>query len=395
MTRRTRLAFVLAAVVLLLLAGLGLRGEARRVELAEVVAAPLTVTTQEEGKTRLRQRFLVAAPVAGVLRRIVLEQGDRVRAGEVVAELEPAVATLLDPATRARLTAEARAAADGQQAARERVRAAQVARQWAEREQQRLEALASGQAVSEAQLDAARMRASQASADLAAARAEERGSAARAAAAKALLDAQGQRGGPLTLPLAAPVDGVLIRRFQESATPVAAGQPLLEFGDPQALEIEVEALSTEAVKLRPGLRARVLRWGGEGELEATVRRIEPGGFTKVSALGVEEQRVRVILDLTSAREHWAALGDGYRVEVEFVLRDAAQVLQVPSSALFRDAGGWAVFVARAGRAQRVPVQIGARGGLATEVLAGLAPGDFVVAHPDDRIEDGVRVRAQR
>ena len=395
MTRKTQFILAAGGALIVFLAALGLRGEARRVDLAEVVAGPLTVTTQEEGKTRLRDRYLVAAPIAGVVRRIALEQGDAVKAGDVVAELEPATANLLDPATRARLEAEARSASDLRAAASERVHAAQAAEELARREQQRLEAMPVGSAVSKSQLDTARTRALQARAELAAARAEARSSLARESAAKALTSEQGQRGGPLRLPLSAPVDGVLIRRFQESETPVAAGQPLLEFGDPSALEIEVEALSTEAVKLRPGMRARVLRWGGEGELEASVRRIEPGGFTKISALGVEEQRVRVILDLTSPREQWVALGDGYRVEVEFIVWEAQRVLQVPSSALFRFEQGWAVFIEQEGRARRVPVQIGARGGLATEVLSGLEAGQRVVTHPDDRIDDGVRVRSQR
>jgi HlyD family secretion protein len=394
MTRRMKLMLALAAVVLAVVVALGLRGDARLVEVAEVVAAPLVVTTQEEGKTRLRDRYLVSAPVAGVLRRVALEQGDAVQAGAIVAELEPAVANLLDPASRARLEAEARGAEDARSAARQRVLAAQAGQALAQAERARFEAMPSGSAVSRAQLDAVRARALQADAELAAARAEERASAERANAANAILSQQGEKGGPLTLPLLAPVDGVLIRRFQESRAPVAAGQALLEFGDPAALEIEVEALSTEAVKLRPGMRARVLRWGGEGELEATVARIEPGGFTKISALGVEEQRVRVILDLTSPREAWTALGDGYRVEVEFVLSEAQAVLQVPSSALFRVDGRWAVYVAVDGRARRTDVEIGARGGLATEIRGGLEAGQFVVSHPDDRIVEGVRLRAR-
>jgi HlyD family secretion protein len=393
MTRRMKLLLAGGAIGLAVFVLLGLRGEARLVELVEVAEAPLAVTTQEEGKTRLRDRYLVSAPVAGVLRRVALEQGDAVVAGTIVAELEPAVSGLLDPASRARLEAESRGAADVQQAARQRVRAAQAAQSLARAERERLEAMPSGSVVSKSQLDAVRARALQADAELAAARAEERASAERATAARAILGQQGERGGPLTLPLPAPVDGVLIRRFQESSAPVAAGQALLEFGDPAALEIEVEALSTEAVRLRPGMRARVLRWGGEGELEARVARIEPGGFTKISALGVEEQRVRVILDFTSPREAWTGLGDGFRVEVEFLVWEGERVLQVPSSALFRAEGGWAVFVEDGGKARRVPVQIGARGGLATEIRAGLVAGQRVVSHPDDRIAEGVRLRS--
>lgn len=172
---------------------------------------------------------------------------------------------------------------------------------------------------------------------------------------------------------------------------VGAAQPLLELGDPADIELEVEALSTDAVRLEPGMSARVLRWGGSDALEATVARIEPGGFTKVSALGVEEQRVRVILDFTSPRERWADLGDAYRVEVEFVLWRGESVLQVPSSALFREDGRWHVYRDDAGRARRTPVEIGARAALATQVTNGLRAGQRVVAHPNDKIADGVRL----
>lgn len=394
MTRRTRIAFIAATVAFAALIAFGLRGEARLVELAEVRAAPLTVTTQEEGKTRLRDRFLISAPVAGNLRRVALEQGDPVRAGQVLAELEPGTAALLDPASRARLLAEREAADEMVAAAAARIGAVDAARRLALLERDRLAGMKSSGAVSPAQLDAAQARLEQADAEQTAARAEREAAQRRAQALRALLDSQGESGGRTLLPLAAPLDGVLVRRLVESATPVAAGQPLLEIGDPAALEIEVEALSTEAVRLRPGMAARIVRWGGDETLEGRVARIEPGGFTKVSALGVEEQRVRVIVELVSPRERWLALGDGYRVEVEFVLWQGERVRQVPSSALFRHEGGWAVFVDDGGRARRVAVGIGARGGLATEVTSGLEDGQRVVAHPDDRIDEGVRLRAR-
>ena len=392
MTKRTRWLFTLGAILLAVLVVLGLRGEAQTVDVAEVAHAPLTVTTQEEGKTRLRERWLVSAPIPGQLRRIALEQGDTVSAGQLVAEIEPLAANLLDPATRERIEAEARAASDAQRATVQHVRAARAARDFAQSERERFEAMPEGSAISRSQLEGAQARALQAEAEYAAARAEQASAVERERAARALLEQQGERGGPMRLPLLAPVDGVLIRRFQESSATVAAGQPLLEFGDPAAIEIEVEALSTEAVKLRPHMRARVLRWGGGSELEAAVTRIEPGGFTKVSALGVEEQRVRVILDLVSPREEWMALGDAYRVEVEFILWEDANVLQVPSSALFRDGDAWQVFVDDAGVARMRAVQIGARGSFATQVIDGLEPGERVVTHPDDRIADGVRLK---
>lgn len=392
MTRRTRLALLVATVAFAALVAFGLRGEARLVDLAQVHAGPLTVTTQEEGKTRLRDRYLLSAPVGGTLRRVAFEQGDAVRAGQVLAEIEPSTAALLDPASRARLQAEAEAAADMSRAAQSRVAATEAALRLARNERDRLFGMPKQQVVSQAQRDAAQARLEQAEAEHDAAAAELEASRRRRQAVHALLREQGASGGRTPLPLPAPIDGVLIRRHVESAAPVMTGQPLLELGDPAALEVEVEALSTEAVKLRPGMAARIVRWGGEEPLEGRVARVEPGGFTKISALGVEEQRVRVIVEILTPRERWAALGDGYRVEVEFVLWQGEQVLQVPSSALFRHAGGWAVFVEEGGRAQRVVVEIGARGGLATEVKRGLRGGQRVVSHPDDRIAEGVRLR---
>ncbi|MGQ9686269.1 MAG: efflux RND transporter periplasmic adaptor subunit, partial [Thiobacillaceae bacterium] len=165
----------------------------------------------------------------------------------------------------------------------------------------------------------------------------------------------------------------------------------LEIGNPQALEVEVEVLSTQAVRIEPGARVLLERWGGP-PLEARVRLVEPAGFTKVSALGVEEQRVRVIVDITAPRETWQTLGDGYRVDARFVLWEAPNVLQVPASSLFRHDDGWAVFVVEAGRAHLRKVELGQRAGLAAQILSGLTAGEQVVAHPDDRIRDGIRVR---
>lgn len=191
---------------------------------------------------------------------------------------------------------------------------------------------------------------------------------------------------------------MVLRRILQSSTPVAAGQALLEIGDARDLEIEAEVLSTDAVRLRPGMQANVLRWGGEGVLQARIRRIEPAGFTKVSALGVEEQRTRVILDITSAPENWASLGDAYRVELEFILTHAENALQVPAGALFRsgdasDGETWALYRVEGGRARHTRVKTGLRSGTAVEILEGVKAGEAVIVQPDDRIRDGSRIRA--
>jgi HlyD family secretion protein len=184
----------------------------------------------------------------------------------------------------------------------------------------------------------------------------------------------------------------VLKLLHESEGAVAAGQPLLEVGDPASLEVEVEVLSTHAVKIAPGSRVILDRWGGAQPLGGTVRVVEPSGYTKISALGVEEQRVRVIVDFSSPREAWARLGDGYRVEARFVLWEGQDVLQLPTSALFRQGEGWAAFVLDGRRARLTPVEIGQRAGLATQVMSGLKAGDRVVAHPDETIKDGVRVK---
>lgn len=369
------------------------RGEAVQLNLAPVQRGAFEVSAQEEGRTRLKQRFVVSAPIGGHLRRITWEPGDRVDAEQVIAEIESLTSGLLDSASRSRIEAERAAAEQGVRAAEQRVAAARSAAQFAERERQRLAAMGGESVISPSQLDAASMRARQTAAELLAARAEAQAALARERAVRATLQGEGRAAGAIVVPVTAPVAGRIVRRFQESAIAIAAGQPLLEIGQLDALQIEVEALSTLAVQLAADMPARVLRWGGTSALNARVARIEPGGFTKVSALGVEEQRVRVILDLTDPTESWAALGDGYRVEIEFVLWQGENVLQIPASALYQSGREWAVFVVEAGRARSVTVEPGRFGESQVEIRAGLDVGQSVVAFPDDRVHDGVRVEA--
>jgi HlyD family secretion protein len=386
----------LAAVALAVLAWLTQREPVQLVSVASVSSGPLEISFAEEGKTRLQQRFVVTAPVAGMVRRITLQPGDAVQAGQTVAEINPASSALLDPRTRSAAQADIGNAASAQGAARQRVLAAATAQEVAQSNFMRQQQLQAAGMASPAQLDVARAQAGLASAELDAARADEQIAGRRLQAARAVLadegrNATGASAKVVTVP--APAGGVVMQRIVESATPVAVGQRLLDIGNPAALEIEVEALSTDAVRLQPGMKARILRWGGEGVLDASVRRIEPGGFTKVSALGVEEQRTRVLLDLDSPHERWAALGDAFRVEVEFILSQQASVLQVPASALFRAGEGWAVYRLDGGVARRTPVRLGARSASAAQVLQGLQNNQQVVVQPDDRIKDGTRIQA--
>jgi HlyD family secretion protein len=387
---RSRVAWIVAAAIAGMLLYLALRAAPVPVEIAEVRAAPFTQSFEEQGKTELNHRYVLAAPIAGTLRRIDLQQGDPVHAGDVVAEVEPSSAALLDPATRTRIAAEAEAAGADARAAAERVSAAQAASALARSDLERMQGMRESAAISAAALEAAASRASQAEANLRAAQADHRAASQRRDALAAILTRQGQTGGD-PIKLRAPIDGVVMRRYKESSVPVIAGDPLLEFGDPRDLNIEVDTLSQDAVALEPGMSARILRWGGEEPLEARVSRVEPGGFTKISALGVEEQRTRVRLDFISPFEQWSRLGDGYRVEVEFVLWHAEDVLQVPSGALFRDNGEWFAYRIDDGKARKVGVAIGRRAARATEIRSGLKLSDQVINHPDDRIADGVRV----
>jgi HlyD family secretion protein len=394
---RGRIAYLLLALVV---AGGLLYGFMPRPVAVEVVPARtghLAVSVDEEGKTRVRERYVVAAPVAGQVRRITLKVGNAVSAGQVVALIDPAPSASLDPRTRA----QAQARLDGAQAALkvagEHVRSAQAEAVLAQQELSRMASLAKEKFVSQAAVDQARARlqASQATrqaAEYAVQVARHEVEAARAALIQATSLARGKPAE--TIQVRAPVSGQVLAVPHESEGVVQPGQPLVEIGNPQALEVVVEVLSTAAVKIRAGTPVLLDRWGGDQPLEGRVRVVEPAGFTKVSALGVEEQRVRVITDITSPPALWRALGDGYRVEVSFILWQGDDVLLVPTSALFRHRDGWALFTVREGRARLTPLKIGRRNGLEAQVLEGIQAGDAVIAHPDDKIADGVRVRGR-
>lgn len=391
---RTRLALIL--LVLAIAAGLawGFMPRPVAVELAQVSRGPLTVSVEEEGKTRVRDLYVIHAPMTGYLRRIELKVGDPVRRGQVLAILEPARADALDPRTRAQALAQMRAAESSLAAAREEARAAAAEAELARQELKRAEALGQADFLSRAAVDQARTRVSRAEAAREASAhavdvARYQLETARAVLAHAAALHEGRPAERLEV--RAPVDGKVLKLVRESEGTVAVGQPLLEIGNPEALEVAVDVLSTQAVRIRPGGRVSLERWGGP-PLTGHVRVVEPAGFTKVSALGVEEQRVRVIVDITSPREAWQGLGDAFRVDARFVLWEGDDVLQVPASSLFRHNAGWAVFVVEGERARLRPVQLGERAGLAVQVVSGLKVGEQVISHPDDRIREGVRVR---
>jgi HlyD family secretion protein len=385
-----RLAWLAAAALLALLLAWTMRPAPLEVETAAVARGPLRETVREDGVTRVREHHVVAAPIAGRLLRVELEEGDAVAAGDVVARIASAP---LDPRAIEQAGAHVAAATAAAREAAAVVQQQRAGLDQARRDAARLRTLARAGAVAEhdaelTETDAeARARGlAAAGARLAAAEAEVR--AARAGLADA--DPAAVAGATVTL-VRAPVGGRVLRVAQESESAVAAGTPLLELGDAEALEVVVDVLSSDAVGIRPGMPMVVEEWGGPGALEGRVRTVSPGAFTKLSALGVEEQRVNVVGDLLGTA---AGLGAGYRVEARIVTWEGSSVLKVPSSALLRRGGGWAVFVLDGGRIRLREVALGHRGETEAEVLGGVGEGERVVLYPSDRIADGVRGRSR-
>jgi len=363
------------------------------VDVATVERGPMKVTVDEEGETRVHDRFVVSAPVAGEVLRITLEPGDPVRRGEtVLASFQPAAPNPLDARSRAEAeagVAAARAALGGAEAEQKR---AEAALRLARSELQRNNELAEQRIVSQQDLDA---KETEFHAAEEAMRAAEFGVASAShqleMARARLLQATGGRGSGRSMEILSPIDGVVFKRFRESEAVVPAGEPLLELGDPRNLEIVSDLLSSDAVKVKSGQSVLIEQWGGDHTLNGKVRLVEPSGFMKISALGVEEQRVNVIVDFEDPVEAWEALGDSYRVEVRIVIWQDDDVLRVPTSSLFRAGDAWAVFAVNSSRAHRRVVEIGRRNGLQAQVLSGLEEKDTVIVHPSDTLEDGSRV----
>jgi HlyD family secretion protein len=389
---------VLYAVPLALVAGfvLALRPNPVAVDLATVERGPLRVTLDEEGETRVRERFVVSAPFAARVLRIELEPGEPVRAEEtVLATLRPGTPSLLDARSRASLEARVRSAEAALGRARADRERARAELRFAESDRRRQKALGGQGIVSQETVEASELGVDTRRATVAAADADLRTVQYELEAARAALLEAGDPGASGLYELRSPVDGVVLRRLRESEAVVAVGEPLVEVGDPRDLEIVADLLSTDAAQLRPGQLVEIEQWGGGEVLRGRVRRIEPSGFTKISALGVEEQRVWVVMDLIDPPERRLSLGDGFRVEVRVVLQDLKDVPQIPTSALFRDEEGWKVFAVENGRAVRRAVEIGPQNGLAAEIRSGLKEGDQVILHPSDEVKEGIDVQPRK
>ena len=391
---RTHPAITVIAVLIIGLLVWGFWPQPVLVEAVAVKRAPLTVTIEEEGRTRVVDRYVISAPVDGVACRVELNVGDHVEQGEVLLAITPLESQVLDPRSRAQARAQVASAESALHAAEEKTLAAAAEEQLAAAELKRVRPLkdkgvvslgAYDEAVSEAKSSAAARRSADFDIDVAKYELE---------ATRTVLDYSAGTGGEPAerVPVRAPITGRILKLAHECEGPVRTGDPLLEVGDPKVLEIEVDVLSADAVKIKPGMEVLFDRWGGEQPLRGTVRIVEPVGFTKFSALGVEEQRVLVISDFTSPAEHWQRLGDGYRVEARFILWHEEHVLQVPASSLFRYNNGWGVFVIEGKHAKRREVDVGQRNGLIAQILDGVKQGEVVINHPSDEVEDGRSVR---
>jgi HlyD family secretion protein len=393
--RPARLVLWGSAAALLAAIAWAFRAQPVPVDLALVSRGDLRVTVDDEGMTRVRERYVVSAPVPGRLQRVELEPGDRVESNRtILATFLPVTPTPLDPRTRAETEARMKALQATRDQARVTVQRARDELAFARGEFGRQQTLAAGGAASQQQLATFEFDVRAKEAQLRAAELAVQAADYELAATRAFLqqvsDAPARSGAGMLI-LRSPISGVVLRLLQESETQVPAGTPLIEVGNPVQLEIVSDLLSTDAVKVRPGMPVLIDGWGGEATLCGRVRLVEPAGFTKISALGVEEQRVNVLVDFDAPQGHHHKLGDGYRVDVSIIIVERNGVLKVPTSALFRDGDDWTVFAVRDGGAARSTVQIGERNALEAELLSGLAEGDRVIVHPGETVQDGVAV----
>lgn len=390
-TKKRRISWLVGCTVLVLLLVWAFSPRPEPVDLAAVERGELRITLDEEGETRVRERFVVSAPLAGRVLRIELEPGDPVVANEtVLATFQPTTPALLDARSRAEAEAGVRAARASLERARADEQRTRAESEFARAELERFRRLAAERIVSQEELEGAELEARRQAEALAAAEFAVQNARHQLEAARArLVEGLASSGNPIAL--RSPVDGTVLRRMRESEAVVPVGEPLLEVGQAADLEIVSDYLSADAVKIRPGQRALIEEWGGDRPLEGRVRRVEPSGFLKISALGVEEQRVNVIVDLVDPPEARPGLADNFRVELKVVLWEGDDVLRVPSGSLFRDGEQWTVFAVEKGRARLRQVEIGRQGGLAAEVIGGLSEGELVILHPGDSVVDGLRV----
>lgn len=387
MKKRNRLIGAFAVVIVIGLLAWVLRPKPIKVETGRTQRGTLRVTVDEEAETRVHDRFEIAAPVTGRLRRIDLHAADLVDAGQVVVQIEPLP---LDPRERSELLARLEQAQASKREAEALVERSRVDHDQAQRNRERASKLQASGVVSREEFELAETAEANSEKALDAAKFKARAAEYEVQVAKAgLIALEPDAGERLRLvSLRSPVRGRVLRLLQQSERVIPAGTPILQVGLPSQLEIVSDLLSTEAVKVKPGDPVLIENWGGDGQLRAKVRTIETSGFTKISALGVEEQRVNVVMDFV---DDPGRLGDGYRVDVRIIVWEGKDVLVVPSSALFRRSTGWSAFVLEKGRARVRNVEISHRNALQAEIVKGLAESEQVILHPGNQITDGSRI----
>jgi len=350
----------------------------------------LQVTVDGTGRARVKDRYVISAPLGGNLSRIELRPGDKVDAGTVLARIVPVDPPLLDARTRAEAEARANGAAAAELGSRSAIARAEVAAQHAAKDLEDTRKLVASGTLSKDAAEHAELEDRLRTEELASARFAAQVAQQDATMARTALSRLGSGRSTEQFEIPAPIGGEVLRVLHPDAGVVAPGTPLVELGDPGALEIVSDILTADAVRLPAAAHVTVDRWGGEA-LRAHVRLVEPSAFARMSALGIEEQRVNVVVDLDEPRARWERLGDGFRVEVHIVAWEAADTLLIPQGATFRQGDGWAVFVMEGGRARLRKVTVGQRGAHDVEVKEGLAPGELALLHPSDRVTDGIRI----
>lgn len=397
MNRRNLILVAALSVVVVVVLARALIPSPVVVEMSTVTRGPFEQTVDEQAKTRIRDHYVVSSPLAGELDRIALREGDDVVAGSIVARLHPVLPALLDARSELELRRRVEAAQAAQERAGARVKQAELALTLTRLDLERSRKLAESKMVAQTKLESDELTFEMSGRELESARADAHVAQHDidiAAAALARARQGGGTGAEADWLLRAPIGGRVLRVQQKSGGTVSVGAPLVEFGDPGNLEVVIELLTTEAPKVDSGASVRLDNWGGPLPLSGRVRRIEPWGFTKISALGVEEQRVNVLVDIVTDPRQWNSLGDGYRLDAHIRVYERADALRVPTGALFRSGAQWSVFaVAADGRARRVDVTVGHRNETFAEILGGLVQGHRVVLYPSDAVRDGVRLTA--
>ncbi|HXN06962.1 MAG TPA: HlyD family efflux transporter periplasmic adaptor subunit [Nitrospiria bacterium] len=370
------------------------------VEVSTASLGSFQQTVREDGKTRTRNRYVVSAPLSGTLQRIALKAGDSVEKDQIVAVLIPSVPPLIDVRTGKELRERVGSAESSKKRAETSVERAKVSLDHARSEYERIRELANNNFVSKQDLEIADLAVKLGTKELEAAIFQSHGAehdleGARAALARYQREAVTGKSSGENWEIRSPVSGKVLRVFQENEGVVNSGAPILEMGNPEDLEIVVDVLTSDAVLIQPGAEVSIQRWGGNEPLKGRVRLIEPSGFTKVSALGIEEQRVNVIIDIISPVEKWRSLEDGFQLDAEIITFRSNNAVTLPASSLFKEADQWSVYLFSNGRIKKRSVVISHRSGLEAMVEKGIEPGEKVVIYPGDAVKDGIRVKLKK